>query len=252
MHLSKLRNVIRTTSSFFNPIFYNGKIIRKLPYASVSSRLIVCPEKKILYIRIPKAANSTVTALLWNQIHGTCFDEHTPTKKIKKSFQKAVNLNFIRSLDAKKNYFFFTIVRNPYDRILSAYLQKISFPLYNQRYGKQIAQAGNGEISFSSFCKFLDQKGLYKDPHWIPQYDFIWPNCKRLNFIGRFENFQEDVSRLFFTLFGECNVNLNAYYGPGRTNANELRHFYYDEQSKNIIYRLYQSDFLYFNYSSDL
>lgn len=246
--MSKCRNAIRVAKSLCNPIYYNGKIIRKPPHSSVLSRIAVSPEKKFVYLRIPKAANSTVTALLWNQLHQEIYDSKTPTKKIKKSFLTALDLNITQSKQAKEEYFFFTIVRNPFDRVLSAYLQKFKSDIYRRRYGKDISKAGNGDINFHSFCKFLAIKGVNKDPHWIPQHKFIWPNLSRIDYVGKFENLHNDLINIFNRLFHNYTIDLNTYYGPGRTNASELRASYYNKESKDIIYNIYIKDFELFKY----
>ena len=243
-----IRNCFRVLKSYTNPILINKNDLKRPPRSSILNRIISCPEKKFIYIRIPKAANSTITALLWNQLNDMISDPITPTKSIKKSFENVTDLGIKKSLEAKKTYFFFTVVRNPYDRVLSAYLQKLKSPIYQKRYKNAIAKAGDGTLSFNSFCHFLDQGGLYKDPHWIPQFDFMWPSCDRLDFIGRFENLHEDLNHIFSIIFGKNDIDFNVYYGPGRTRANQFRKEYYNDCCYEIISRLYSMDFKAFNY----
>lgn len=113
-----------------------------------------------------------------------------------------------------------------------------------------MAKYGNGKISFLAFCRYLNKIGLYKDPHWIPQYDYVWPHFDRLNYVGKFENLQNDLYNIINDVFDECGVDtaLKEAHGPDQTKAKSKLDIYYDDECKNIIKKIYANDFYYFDY----
>ena len=94
----------------------------------------------------------------------------------------------------KKEYFKFCFVRNTWDRFLSAYF-------YLKKYGRYgFADIIDGQIvnKFSDFKEFVKlfhtvehqflDRHFYSQTYWIDD---------RLDFIGRFENLQNDIDFLF-------------------------------------------------------
>lgn len=246
MTLKSVRNVLRKSKILLNPMF--GSDPFTIPYMCVASRIIVSPEHEFVYIRIPKAANSTVSAQLWSCVNNEYLDTSKRVKEVKKNFLSAKQVSLKQSKEAVERFTFFTFVRNPYDRVLSAYLDKFSINKYIKKYGDQIVNSEGGELNFKSFCKYLRDKGLYADPHWMPQYEFIWPSIKRINEIGRVENLNTDLYNIFFDLFNDCKIELSKSYGPKATNSAKKREVYYDRECKDIVNELYVNDFRAFNY----
>lgn len=246
--MKRIRNNLRKAKILINPLFNNGNIFQKMPYLSVTSRIIVSLDQRFVYIRIPKAANSTVTTLLWSCINNEKLESTKNTQKYKKSFLNAKQLPLKQASMAKKNFFFFVVVRNPYDRILSAYLNKFSTRKYIDRYGEKISKTGDGRLNFTSFCKYLYKEGLYENPHWMPQSEYVWPSYDRLDYIGKVESIQKDLERIFTRIFDDCQADFTNIYGPTRTHAQAKRDNYYNTETKKIINNLYADDFHRFNY----
>lgn len=246
--MKKIKNNLQKAKMLINPLFIDRNLFHRMPHQSVASRIIVEPELKFVYIRIPKAANSTVTKLILNCMHKNQYKAAEYNHNYKKSFKNAKQVTLKQARLAKKNYVFFVVVRNPYDRILSAYLNKFSKEKYVKRFGKQIAEAGDGNLNFKSFCYYLCQNNLYKNPHWIPQSEYIWPSYERLDYIGKVENLKNDLENIFLEVFDNCNIDTTYVYGPEPTNANSKKDEYYDKETKKIINKLYANDFKMFNY----
>ena len=96
------------------------------------------------------------------------------------------------------DFFSFAFVRNPWSRVVSAYLNKFqsvnvtSEPVIAalRRYP---AQELTANVSFREFIEFLARGNPRKfDEHWRPQYLFL--KDMRLDFLGRFEHLSRDFA----------------------------------------------------------
>uniref|UniRef100_A0A7C3W8U9 Sulfotransferase family protein n=1 Tax=Fundidesulfovibrio putealis TaxID=270496 RepID=A0A7C3W8U9_9BACT len=149
----------------------------------------------------------------------------------------------------------FTFVRNPFTRILSAYLSKIvgrkeQRAIVNLLLGLPSADMDT-HISFGQFVEAVaGQEAFAMDGHWRPlscqtyAYDFPY------DFIGRFEHFARDLE----TLNGLLGGKLAPYYAPDTyhpTNAAGLLHRHYTPEIADRVLALYRHDFVNFGYDTD-
>jgi len=134
------------------------------------------------------------------------------------------------------DYFKAVFVRNPWDRVVSAYFNKVV-----DRKGPYLKECIG--MSFDEFIDWLDQQDLaHADIHVQPQVNSL-PNGIELDFIGRMESYSEDIE----TLLGHFGID------PGQIpHRNSSRHthysHYYTEQTKEIVRRLYAEDIAAFGY----
>jgi hypothetical protein len=163
------------------------------------------------------------------------------------------------------------IVRHPFERILSAYRDKLEHrkhrEFYYIRYGKEIVKsqrdvnstlANRPEPTFVEFLKYLVKKMTY-DEHWRPFTTECAPCDINYQIILKMESLEEEQ------LFLATKLNLLDYLldlkstglllqniNPnGRTEHNYAEE-YYREVPKELlqkVYRLYEEDFKLFEYS---
>ena len=137
----------------------------------------------------------------------------------------------------------FSIVRNPWDRLLSAWKDKVykqwadwypekchkwRLPVYAEYKGK----------SFNYFVRNID---ILCDGHVIPQTLLI--DLDRVDFVGRFENLQEDFDTI-------CQgVGIPSMELPHK-NKTKHKHYteYYDDETRQIVAEKYAKDIEYFGY----
>lgn len=139
--------------------------------------------------------------------------------------------------DLWKEYFTFTFVRNPWDKIVSQYF-------YN---GKKFSMSLCGrELSFEDYVKeFIanDRRYTTFEPQNLPN---IIDNNREIlvDFVGRFENLNKDFKYICKEL-GVKNIELPTL------NSSKHKHYseYYNNETKNIVADKFKDDIEYFNYT---
>jgi len=200
------------------------------------------PDFSFFYNRIPKVANSTIIYHLLEKSGKTDRDIHYKNQFLKSSDMKKEDLDEIDKI------FKFFFVRDPYSRVLSAYKDKVCRKKYLSMGGKienVFFYGSNAVPSFSEFVGYLSKGGLYDNAHWAPQADLILMPAEQFDFIGRFENLQEDLNYVFEKIF-KSRIDGDLYVkGPPQTNSSSssLLSQYYTDEDRRIIEKLYEEDF---------
>ena len=133
-----------------------------------------------------------------------------------------------------KHYFKFAFVRNPYDRLVSAY-HDFKYSEGHQSWAYPIQQYS----TFKDFALNLDNSPCREFIHLKPQFEYLELNGRLgVDFVGRFEKLDEDFQKIKSLL----NVEMKPLENH-RTSAHEQYEEYYDEQTKEAIHRLYEKDF---------
>ena len=229
--------------------------------------MIISHKHKFIFISIPKTAGRSIRNVLapFSDIIGTCsfnnkFDplrHHTLSKELKIEFDKQ-KYNW-------DDYFKFSFVRNPWDRVVSysQYINKIS-KLYKTKIGKfkkdikleeknqgikSIATLKKWELlinrpwgnEYIKFAKFWGRRLIQQGS----QSSYIMDNENKLmiDFVGRFENLQED----FDLICQKINLPLQNLPHLNKTNHKHYTSFF-DEKSSQIIRDKFKDDVENFNY----
>jgi chondroitin 4-sulfotransferase 11 len=181
-------------------------------------------DTKFIYIRVTKTGSTSLKYCLpnitWDLTGWEGDPNHVPLWFFEKNLSK----------DVYDSHFKFSFVRNPWDRLVSSYI-------YTKKWYRQNAPA-----------KFDDAR-LYDFKSWIltinsnhkygMQYDFV-NGC---DFIGRFENFQEDFNIV-------CDkIGIPKQELPHK-NKIKHKHYteHYDDETKQIVAEKYAKDIEYFGY----
>jgi len=171
-------------------------------------------EMKAIFIHVPKAAGMSISSAL--------FETEVGHLRLR-DYQLADEEKFQR-------YFKFAFVRNPWDRIVSAYvyLSRGGMPKYRYdlAFKKKVMDPCR---SFEQFVmEWVDEKNIYKHAHFVPQYRFVTDKEGHvaLDFLGRFETLEEDFQEICGRLgirreIKTVNVSGHAHYSTYYTN-NEM------------------------------
>lgn len=192
------------------------------PYSGYPNRF------KCIFIHIPKAAGTSVAMTLFGEP-----SRHVPYFE----YERANAWKF-------KRYFKFAFVRNPWDRLVSAY----TF-LKKGGLNEQDRKWADFELSrfddFESFVEnWLTPENAKKWVHFLPQHYWVCnPHSQvMVDFVGRFENIDHDF-QLVAARFG-CSRSLSVI------NSSERRHysFYYSPKMRQKVGAVYKEDIEIFQY----
>lgn len=141
--------------------------------------------------------------------------------------------------------FSFTFVRNPWDRLVSAYHY-----LKNGGSGAQPGDAVDYESLLSQYSSFEDvvlnwNYNLFNQIHLKPQWEWICDDNGNLivDFVGKFEHLQADYNTV-------CDIIKIPRKKLPHTNRSEHKPYteYYNAETRKIVSEIYAKDIELFNY----
>jgi hypothetical protein len=143
-----------------------------------------------------------------------------------------------------RSYFSFSIVRNPYDRLVSCYTNKIiEQEAAEEKFRKNLRWELNYQKpSFKDFIKIIAKdENITKDRHWNLYHNII--PVTDIKFFGFLENFQED----FNTICDKIGIPRQQL---SHNNKSNHRHYteYYDDETREIVAKKYARDIEHFGY----
>jgi hypothetical protein len=149
----------------------------------------------------------------------------------------------------------FCFARNPFTRVLSAYIDKIEKnaarrALFTTNLGRQ-AQDQDQLLSFVEFLELVKQQPPESmDPHWRLQNLHI--KGMHYDVVGAFEQFGNDFDRLLSSIDQKM-ATFFAKVDEHKTNASEnISKYYSDKKAVQLALDIYEQDFVYFGYCDDI
>lgn len=208
-------------------------------------RVAVYPKLGLAYNRIKKNANTTVVMLLREMETGVVESRKTA----KDNSPKIRDLSIPEILGVRK-CFFFVVVRNPYSRVLSAFLNRFTDEGSRQRHGRfELNPRG-----FAAFVEWLKDGGLDKNAHWDLQTKLMLLPLEKYDFVVRFENFKpEMLSLLESNALTPPDGRLDGLYPTDtnkKTSADARLREFYTPRLIGIVADLYARDFDALGYST--
>lgn len=197
------------------------------------------------FISIPKCASRTILSMFELGIHrDNHFSEKTQQCIIYENHQR---LKVLESKYNLENIYVFTFVRHPYERIISWFYYHKNIEPYKSQTLNEWIQNG---------CKIHwkeQNKTDWSNENITPllQYNFIDGN-KKINYIGKIENFEEDCKTIISQLNKILEVNnypKQLEYKYIKTNtSNKKNNNVITNENKDLIYEMFKKDFDYFEY----
>jgi hypothetical protein len=200
---------------------------------------------RICYNRVQKNANTTTYTML-SQLNGDSFTHHHQAKRQAREFPWL-------SFSELGDFHTFVVVRSPYSRLLSAFLQKFTF-----RREFFVAKYGEYEPTpegFRLFVRHLERNGTQSNSHWDLQSKQIPFLLSDYDTVIHFENYAREMAEMFSNLsieIGDRNLGMLFPTDAGKqTRASERHRDFYDTTTIRIVNEIYSEDFEYLGYPDD-
>ena len=233
-----------------------------VPALTKAVRYIVSDEHAFVFFEVPKVAVTSLKTALAPLLgidttgadvpreggRGSRFVIHD---RFARSGHRIDKEEFLASLDKYRGYFKFGFVRNPFDRLVSLYSDKIVGA------GRGLGERAGTGIASRTFYKGMPFAEFVRGVHSIPDevanlhfrsqhVSLCGPDGEVLaDFVGRFENLAADFSRVAREI-GAPDLAL-----PHILRSEDRRAYrdYYDENLKNLVRERYSEDLELFGYS---
>lgn len=233
-----------------------------------NNELLISEKHQLFYVASSKNACSKVKLLLSSIIHGQQSPTNNPHDKSTSGLKgiKDLSLNQAEEALFSDAYTRFTVARNPYDRAISCYQNRIAnLGLENyddQAYAEKkfkknremilawkrlnIESSDHETISFDDFIKFIcSQRYGEMDRHWARQVDQIHPNEINYDYVLRFENLNEEISAMLkerdiWSAKNWINHKINV--------SKKSKAKLFNEHLKSIYFNKFKADFEGFGY----
>ncbi|KAJ6662129.1 hypothetical protein lerEdw1_012594, partial [Lerista edwardsae] len=237
------------------------------------SRIYVEDKHKLLYCEVPKAGCSNWKRVLMvlgglaesaanithNAVH---YGKHL--KKLDSYDLKEIHLRL-------KTYTKVIFVRDPMERLVSAFRDKFEHPnsYYHPVFGKAIIKkyrhdadkesltTGSG-VKFEEFIQYLldSRRPIGMDIHWEQINKLCYPCIINYNFIGKFETLEEDANYLLRLIGAPEGLTFpnfkDRHSSDERTNSEVVRQYLagIPATDRQKTYNFYYLDYLMFNYTA--
>ena len=157
------------------------------------------------------------------------------------------------------DYYKWAFVRNPWDRLLSCYMDKIvgstwrfthipfpagSIKVLRRKY-HNIHQFNS--MTFEDFVKRVVKiPDFLCDNHILPQHYFF--NPQEMDFIGRFENFEADMFKILNVVVPDCDIKKLEKINQSNNKGGRSYRDHYTDEMREIVARKYARDIELFDY----
>lgn len=221
--------------------------------------LVFYPSIGLAYNRIKKSGNSSMLLHLRDAMEPAPPDADQPYNQAKHA---AISAGLsVRQLMRRpgdlwrlRRCWFFSVLRDPEARVLSAFLEKVGSG-NSLRYSKAAGFGESNPEGFARFVSYLEAGGLYDDAHWWPQVDLLAFPASQFDAIYRLE----EIGQWFPALLSSRGLStegidptrphrIEREFGvPGKTGklkqaASKLEVFYNDDLRRRLRL-LYAEDF---------
>ncbi|XP_047245078.1 carbohydrate sulfotransferase 11 isoform X1 [Girardinichthys multiradiatus] len=235
--------------------------------------LVVDEDHELIYCYVPKVACTN-----WKRVmmvltgRGKYSDpmEIPSNQAHVPSNLKTLNQYSIAEINHRlKNYFKFLFVREPFERLVSAYRNKFTLKYnssFHKRFGTRIirryrknatqdALINGADVKFKEFIDYLVDPATQRDgplnEHWQTVYQLCHPCHIHYDMVGKYETLEEDANYILQLVGVGDSLHFPSYAKSTRTTDAMTAQFFSNisTQQQVQLYKLYKMDFLMFNYS---
>lgn len=214
-------------------------------------------DRRIAFFEVPKAGCTSIKKCMIDEVNGYVGDiapvdihdrSISPLRMLSSYSDEEVS----EILDPEGPYYRFCFVRNPYSRILSAYLDKIVGNEWER--SRHLPNFGYEENEWPDFMDFLKRLArvpdFERDIHYRTQTRLTGRlGGLKMNDVYKFENFGENFRNFRHKIYGPEHDENYADFGMHHaSNASDKIDEYYNDESRRIVRDIYASDFVAYGY----
>ncbi len=199
----------------------------------------IFPNIKVIFVHIPKSGGSTVTTVLKR--------DRFLGRRVNPRDPRDTDIDYISQYfdllgNEANDYYKFSFVRNPWDRFVSGYHYVC------QRRPEITEVSSHG--TFAEFVHAFSQEPdkFLKIRYFQPQHIYLTDSSGEMpiDFVGRFERFDEDL-KVALKQIGMRRALVRHRKQSKRTDYRD----YYDQETQDIVGRVYAKDVDLFSYKFD-
>ncbi|XP_028300323.1 carbohydrate sulfotransferase 14 [Gouania willdenowi] len=226
--------------------------------------VLVNDRYRFLYCYIPKAACSNWKRML-KVLNGALESSDTNSKMDHRHDLLSLSSMTDEEIDYRlKHYFKFTFVREPMERLLSAYRNKFGeVESYQRNYGVEIIKRyRNGgladesergdDVTFLEYVRYLlDEDVEQMNEHWMPMYNLCQPCAISYDFIGSHEHLERDAEFVLQQIGAPLSVRFPVRQSWYKPVTKETLHYYLcslPQKLRRDLLSKYVLDFVLFAY----
>lgn len=224
-------------------------------------------KSKLLFVHIPKTGGTSIEKMFDMSLRSNFFTrfsgrmdyqhilENTSMTETEKRICGLKNMQHFTFKELKKilpaetvnSYFKFSVVRNPYDRVISEY--------FHCKNGDSRLQRPYNDMTLENFINSVfslseEDRIFYCDGHMETQSSYLVDENNSINGLDKIYRFEN---------FSECLIDLKTRTGSTikevhsrKTERNSDYNTYYTPEIKKKVYDFYKIDFDTFGYLSEL
>lgn len=236
-----------------------GTVAMRLRYLATHGQYIptayyVLDERRLVYILIPKVASTSIKLATMDSVGGysdnrdyMCIHRETAARQMYGLPMRA------------REYFKFAFVRNPFDRLVSCFEDKVRNVdphsgqyYFDTRYNRWLIRRlfrteFRPSMSFDEFIALVERiPDWLADSHFKSQYSILYLRGRQIpDYIGKFENLAADWGRI------ATQHNLRPLEQRNVSARTGWMEYYRDSNTVETVYRRYRKDIEAFGYQAD-
>ena len=210
-----------------------------------NDNVAIFPELGIVFNRIKKSGNTSVVAFLNDIALGSAYAQSSEVKRSRRLHEAS-----FATLLRASTYHSLVVVRNPYRRALSGFLDKVS-PGLDKMYSQFPGFGSPSSEGFADFLEYLLLTDYGNNRHFWPQTRLLFQPINGFDYIVRMENMVEDMKKVLVSI----NIDpqkASVLHKPHELELKEPRKITYsseksylfNKKSISTIEILYKEDFL--------
>ena len=197
--------------------------------SNIFTTTFVSEDRKFIYTRPGRTAGTSIV----NSLGKTDMEEVSRLYYYKKGTNDW--LENITDSEIENDYYKFTFVRNPFERLVSAWRAFNAKRKVVDNFGSFVLDRGAGHLRY--------ENGSFINDHWFPQSNYAEysKGSKFVDYIGKFENLERDWKTLASKIQVRGILNKRGY---STTNYKSL----YTEKLVEVVSDIYKRDLELFDY----